>query len=126
MGNNGNLLINVGPMADGTIPAIQEASLRGVGDWLRVNGQAIYKTRPDERESLDLGDVRAHFTRTPERRYVILESLGPEPRVIPGLRGAFRALDERARVQVRETGDGLSVSAAGADGFPVVLEESLT
>ncbi len=126
VGNNGNLLINVGPMADGTIPAIQEASLRGVGDWLRVNGQAIYKTRPDERESLDLGDVRAHFTRTPERRYVILERLGPEPRVIPGLRGAFRALDERARVQVRETGDGLSVSAAGADGFPVVLEESLT
>jgi len=43
---NGNLLINVGPMADGTIPDAQRERLEGLGDWLAVNGDAIYDTRP--------------------------------------------------------------------------------
>ena len=43
---NGNLLINVGPMTDGTIPNAQRERLEGLGDWLAVNGDAIYDTRP--------------------------------------------------------------------------------
>jgi alpha-L-fucosidase len=43
---NGNLLLNVGPMPDGTIPEIQLSRLRGLGDWLRINGEAIFGTRP--------------------------------------------------------------------------------
>jgi alpha-L-fucosidase len=43
---NGNLLLNVGPRSDGTIPEEVEAVLRDVGSWLRVNGDAIYGTRP--------------------------------------------------------------------------------
>lgn len=43
---NGNLLLNVGPMADGTIPEIQRARLVGLGEWLNVNGRAIFETRP--------------------------------------------------------------------------------
>ena len=42
---NGNLLINVGPRADGTIPELQQNSLRGLGQWLKTNGEAIYGTR---------------------------------------------------------------------------------
>jgi alpha-L-fucosidase len=43
---NGNLLLNVGPRADGVIPAQAAELLLGLGDWLAVNGEAIYETRP--------------------------------------------------------------------------------
>ena len=43
---NGNLLMNVGPRPDGTIPEGAAQSLLAVGEWLKVNGDAIYGTRP--------------------------------------------------------------------------------
>ena len=42
---NGNLLLNIGPRADGTIPDEDADILRRIGDWLRVNGEAVYGTR---------------------------------------------------------------------------------
>ena len=42
---NGNLLLNIGPRSDGTIPDEVQQVLREVGGWLRVNGEAIYGTR---------------------------------------------------------------------------------
>ena len=43
---NGCMLLNVGPAADGTIPAEAQQLLREIGAWLNVNGEAIYETRP--------------------------------------------------------------------------------
>jgi len=43
---NGNLLLNIGPKPDGTIPEAQQQLLLAIGEWLRVNGEAIYETRP--------------------------------------------------------------------------------
>jgi len=42
---NGNLLLNIGPRADGTITEGQQAVLLDIGKWLKVNGDAIYGTR---------------------------------------------------------------------------------
>jgi alpha-L-fucosidase len=42
----GNLLLDIGPNADGTIPVIMQERLEQMGTWLKVNGDAIYGTRP--------------------------------------------------------------------------------
>ncbi|XP_060067428.1 alpha-L-fucosidase-like [Ylistrum balloti] len=42
----GNLLMNVGPNADGRIIPIFEQRLRGFGAWMKINGEAIYKSKP--------------------------------------------------------------------------------
>ncbi len=42
----GNLLLDIGPTADGRIPVIMQERLHEIGNWLRVNGEAIYGTRP--------------------------------------------------------------------------------
>lgn len=42
---NGNLLLNVGPLADGTIPNMQKLPLLQTGEWLKKNGESIYGTR---------------------------------------------------------------------------------
>jgi alpha-L-fucosidase len=42
----GNLTLNVGPTAEGLIPVIMQQRLQDVGNWLNVNGEAIYGTTP--------------------------------------------------------------------------------
>jgi alpha-L-fucosidase len=43
---NGCLLLNIGPKSDGTIPQQAQDILLGIGEWLNINGEAIYGTRP--------------------------------------------------------------------------------
>ena len=90
---NGNLLLDVGPEADGTIPPLQAERLRQLGGWLHENGEAIYGTVPwtrAEGRTEDGTDVR--FTRQGDVVYAILLSSPRERRItlpkmdLPGLR----------------------------------------
>lgn len=70
---NGNLLLDVGPEADGTIPPVQMKRLRALGAWLQQNGEAIYGTRPwlhAKGKTSEGIDVR--FTQTDSAVFAIL------------------------------------------------------
>ncbi len=42
----GGMTLNVGPAADGQIPLLQQERLLDLGKWLKINGEAIYGSRP--------------------------------------------------------------------------------
>jgi len=75
--HNGNLLINVGPRADGTIPEIQASRLRDLGAWLSKFGDAIYGTRIwDERQKDTLKNgAEVFYTRKGSDLYAIVDRL---------------------------------------------------
>lgn len=55
---NGNLLINVGPRADGSVPELQQRALDGLGEWLATCGEAVFGSRPWRRA----GDGQVRYT----------------------------------------------------------------
>ena len=89
---NGVLLLNVAPHADGSIPEDQKALLYEVGDWLRVNGDGIYGTRPWE-----------------------IQGEGPN------LFDRGRGLGSHAQGQVDFTGEDLRFTRKGSDIYIICL-----
>jgi alpha-L-fucosidase len=70
---NGNLLLDVGPEADGTIPPIQMSRLEALGAWLRLNGEAIYGTHPWKRAEGETAEgVYVRFTQKDSNLYATL------------------------------------------------------
>ncbi len=86
--HGGNLLLGVGPNAEGSMDDPQTARLQGLGSWLKANGEAIFGTRPwGEREGVTEDGIDVRFTSKGMTAYAIL--LGtPADRtiVLPSLR----------------------------------------
>ncbi|MCP5107778.1 MAG: alpha-L-fucosidase [bacterium] len=84
----GNLLLNVGPTADGRIPVIMQQRLVDIGDWLKVNGEAVYGTRPwkkktHKKENKEKG---IFYTKKDKTLYVIRTSWPGKAIVVAGLK----------------------------------------
>jgi alpha-L-fucosidase len=110
---NGNLLLNVGPTADGTIPEPQVVVLRALGAWLDRNGEAIFGTRP----WLRFGGTTAEgdpvrFTQKGDGRTVYAMVLGtPASRTIT--LGEFAATP--ARIRLVGSGESLAWERFGGE-----------
>jgi alpha-L-fucosidase len=143
---NGNLLLNVGPKSDGTIPEQAQSILHEIGAWLKTNGDGIYGTKPwrvygegptkPAAGSFHEGDVPYkpedfRFTTKNGVLYAI-EMVPPKGEVVIQALGADTAGEEKvgsvsqlgaSSVSFEQKGDGLHLKVAAQDGkFPVVYK----
>ena len=140
---NGCLLLNIGPRADGTIPEPEQRMLREIGGWLRVNGEAIYGTRPwssygegptavvegpfadTKRATFTAEDIR--FTRKGEVVYAIalawpesgrltIKTLARGSQHMPGGIAAVHLLGDSTPLQTTRDARGLHVALPAGPG----------
>ena len=94
---NGNLLLNVGPAADGTIPEMQQKPLLELGSWLSVHGDAIYGTLPWKTAEGELADgTPIRFTARDGKIYAIVKSAPSDPEIV--LKNFLPPGDSRAQL----------------------------
>jgi len=87
---NGNLLLDIGPRADGTIPEIMQQRLLEIGAWLAVNGEAIYDTTYWANGAAD-GNLR--FTVRPNEAFYLHSLTAPGSTISTGMPVPIRDSD---------------------------------
>ncbi len=111
----GNVLLNVGPTAEGEIPPALVSRLRAIGQWLTSNGESIYGTDGLPFTSLPAGKC----TTKGSRLYVHLESHPGKHLALPGL------TNEIKRVWFLKTGAALEFdNAAKTIALPSALPDN--
>ncbi len=106
----GNLLLNIGPRADGKIPVIQQDRLAALGDWLKVHGDAIYGTSRGPLEQLSWGRTTLkgdrlflHLFEWPEDDVLLVRGL------LSGIQDAVLMHDSNGQsLPITQTGDSLT------------------
>ena len=109
----GNYLLNIGPRGDGSVVPYEADVLRGIGAWLRINGEAVYGTEREPFTRLDFG----HATVRSDRLYLFVVQRPADgvlhlPGLVTGIRKAYRLAD-RARSAIP--------AAVGPEGGTVSL-----
>ncbi len=120
---NGNLLLNVGPMADGSLHPLQVEALNGLGAWLKANGEAIYGTRPWIRfgDALEGGEVR--YTSRADAHYIIVTRCpanGMLALPADAADGALTLLETGAGVSVERNGMRIKIQLPAGSVMPAL------
>ena len=107
----GNLLLDVGPTADGRIPAIQQQRLLDIGEWIGVNGDAIYGTRKWEGAANNKNLEKVYFTRKGNDLYVICTKFPDKPITILGPeKGKVTMLGYNGTVKTKTGGGKITIT----------------
>ncbi len=121
----GNLLLNIGPKSDGTIPKIMSDRLEDIGKWMDVNGEAIYGTTINRVTKTEDGKV--HFTLSKDRRtlFAFVNKLPKNsitiPNVVPIKNGSVSLMGQDKTLPWETTIEGLNIDVSGVsiDESPV-------
>jgi alpha-L-fucosidase len=114
--NGGNLLLNIGPAGDGTIPLVQAERVLGLGWWLRTNGDAIFGTRPWHAPVGETAEgLPVRYTTKDDDLYAIVLGTPPSNLVtLPGMTAkTVELLGHGAPIESRATPNGLEVLLPG-------------
>lgn len=109
----GNYLLNIGPAPDGTLDPEAYDRLENIGQWMEVNGEAIYGTRSWKTFSQG-DDIR--FTRSKDGQawYVLLFNFPEKPLLIEDRDGRkirrVTLLSNKRNLRFRERGEGLEIT----------------
>lgn len=109
--NGGNLLLNVGPKANGLIPVIMEQRLLDMGKWLDVNGEAIYGTQAWSERPNGEDQPQVNYTRKGNDLYLICTQWPEGPIYVPGIdrATAVSLLGSDVSVKAKGSGNGLMI-----------------
>jgi len=119
---NGNLLLNVGPKADGTIPELQEDRLMGLGAWLDINSDAIYSTHPwGIADGKTVEGIDVHFTQKDDTLYAILVQKILETNTV-----TIKSLKIKNNTEVYLLGDNRPLKFQQVDsGLRIILPDNI-
>jgi alpha-L-fucosidase len=124
----GNYLLNVGPKPDGTFPEQSTERLKEIGDWMKVNSEAIYATNASPLSPLAWGRCTKKESKGKTTLYLSVFDWPKDGKLlVPGLKNKIissKLLADNKSLKTSATADGLviTVPATAPDAIASVIK----